>query len=243
MKPIYIPKGRAGEYGDYAVNIYTGCPHRCYYCFAPQVLRRERERFHSCVEPRPGIVDAVKRQLDKEGITEKLIHLCFTCDPYPRGYGKKTTREVIRALKEAGNHIQILTKNPAEALDQDMDLLDGADWFGTTISSFGIIARNAEPGAEEALSRWEALKWAKNCGIQTWLSCEPVLSQHAIERIIGVASPAYDRIKIGKLNYWPSYIDWAEFGRKCEELCQLYHRDYYIKDDLRKEMEKGSGKA
>lgn len=31
MKPIYKPKGAAAEYGDYAVNIYTGCPHRCYY--------------------------------------------------------------------------------------------------------------------------------------------------------------------------------------------------------------------
>lgn len=50
--PIYKPKGAAAEYGDYAVNIYTGCPHRCYYCFAPQVLHRDREAFHSCVEPR-----------------------------------------------------------------------------------------------------------------------------------------------------------------------------------------------
>lgn len=31
MKPIYKPKGAAAEYGDYAVNIYTGCPHRCFY--------------------------------------------------------------------------------------------------------------------------------------------------------------------------------------------------------------------
>ena len=27
MKPIYEPKGAAKEYGDYAINIYTGCPH------------------------------------------------------------------------------------------------------------------------------------------------------------------------------------------------------------------------
>ena len=24
MKPIYVPKGKAKEYGDYAINIYTG---------------------------------------------------------------------------------------------------------------------------------------------------------------------------------------------------------------------------
>ena len=28
MNTIYKPKGAAAEYGDYAVNIYTGCPHR-----------------------------------------------------------------------------------------------------------------------------------------------------------------------------------------------------------------------
>ena len=51
MKPIYEPKGAAKEYGDLALNIYTGCPHRCYYCYCPQVLRRGREDFFSKVEP------------------------------------------------------------------------------------------------------------------------------------------------------------------------------------------------
>lgn len=55
MNTIYKPKGAAAEYGDYAVNIYTGCPHRYYYCFAPNVLHRDREAFHSCVEPRKGM--------------------------------------------------------------------------------------------------------------------------------------------------------------------------------------------
>lgn len=55
MKPIYEPKGKAKEYGDYALNIYTGCPHRCYYCFAPSVLHRDREKFHSDIRPREGV--------------------------------------------------------------------------------------------------------------------------------------------------------------------------------------------
>ena len=46
MKPIYIPKGKAKEYGDYAINIYTGCPHECYYCFAPNVLHKVKDDFH-----------------------------------------------------------------------------------------------------------------------------------------------------------------------------------------------------
>ena len=97
MKPLYVPRGRAKEYGDYAVNIYTGCPHRCYYCFAPQVLHREREAFHSRVEPRAWIVEALKKQIERESITDKLVHLCFTCDPYPRGCDDSATRFSKRA--------------------------------------------------------------------------------------------------------------------------------------------------
>ena len=102
--PIYQPSGAAKEYGDLALNIYTGCPHRCYYCFAPQVLHRDRELFHSDVRPRDGIVEAVKEQLEQPHIREKLIHLCFSCDPYPRGYDSSETREIIKLLKESGNH-------------------------------------------------------------------------------------------------------------------------------------------
>ena len=91
MKPIYEPKGKAKEYGDYAINIYTGCPHRCYYCFAPNVLHTQKEKFHTCVEPRKNIVEEVRKQIERENITGKLIHLCFTCDPYPTGYDSTPT--------------------------------------------------------------------------------------------------------------------------------------------------------
>jgi len=49
-----------------------------------------------------------------------------------------------------------------------------------------------------------------------------------------------DKVKIGKLNYHPSDIDWAQFGREAEALCREMCMDYYIKDSLRAEMEKGS---
>ena len=45
-----------------------------------------------------------------------------------------------------------------------------------------------------------------------------------------------DRVKIGKLNYHPSAINWKEFGHEAEALCQTLGLDYYIKDSLRKEI-------
>ncbi len=233
--PIYKPKGAAAEYGDYAVNIYTGCPHRCYYCFAPQVLHRDREAFHSCAEPRRDIVGEVRRQLEREQITGQLIHLCFTCDPYPTGYDTTATREVIRALKENGNHVQILTKGDGS---RDFDLLDGGDWYGVTVSCFFEMAAKSEPKAIDPGLRLNGLLAARQRGIRTWVSFEPVLDEKAVRNGIRVVSRFIDKVKIGKLNYHPSDIDWARFGQEAENLCKSLGLDYYIKDSLRAEMAK-----
>ena len=226
MKPIYEPRGKAKEYGDYALNIYTGCPHRCYYCFAPNVLRRDREEFHSHVEPRPGIVEETRKQLEREKITGKLIHLCFTCDPYPTGYDTGATREIIQLLKEHGNHVQILTKGDGS---RDFDLLDENDWYGVTMDCSNYL---------DCSRKIFSLQRAHIQGIKTWVSFEPVLNAGTCLRLLSRIPCVTDKVKIGKLNYYPSDIDWKSFGEEAEALCKELEIDYYIKDSLRAEMEK-----
>ena len=233
--PIYEPKGKAKEYGDLALNIYTGCPHRCYYCFAPGVLHKEREAFHSHVEPRPGIVEEVRKQLEKEQVTGKLIHLCFTCDPYPTGHDSSATREIIKLLKEHGNHVQILTKGDGS---RDFDLLDENDWYGITISCDGELAQVAELRATPPDTRLRILQEAHEKGIKTWVSFEPVIDPETVFYCIADSFDLFDKVKVGKLNYHPSDINWAEFGHNVERLLQEAGCDYYIKDSLRAEMEK-----
>ena len=230
MKPIYVPKGKAKEYGDYAINIYTGCPHRCYYCFAPSVLRKDRERFHTDIMPREGIIEAVKKQVERENITGKLIHLCFTCDPYPTGYDTTPTREIIKVLKGSGNNVQILTKGDGS---RDFDLLDENDWYGITLDG----ADNGE--CSEGI-RLASICKAHDRGIRTWVSFEPVVSEAEVLAYIEDCHEVFDKVKIGKLNYYPSSINWTEFGRKVETLCTALGIDYYIKDSLRAEMEEAN---
>lgn len=219
MKPIYEPKGAAKEYGDYAINIYTGCPHNCFYCFAPNVLRKERNSFHSVVEPRKDIVKATATQIKNEGITGKLIHLCFVCDPYPTGYDTTPTRDIIKLLKDSGNNVQILTKGDGS---KDFDLLDENDWYGITIDGLDMPAE-----------RVEALKNAHELGIKTWVSFEPVVDDKKVIEYITELGSMVDKIKIGKLNYFESKIDWKEFGKKVEALCKEIGVEYYIKESLR----------
>lgn len=232
MNTIYKPKGAAAEYGDYALNIYTGCPHRCFYCYVPGVLRKDRQTFHSCVEPRKNIVSETARHIEREGITGKTIHLCFTCDPYPTGYDTTATREIIKLLKDSGNHVQILTKGDGS---RDFDLLDANDWYGITLD--GTEGRDNYSLYNTYYNRAHPLLEAKKRGIRTWISFEPVVDAEDVLQEIRALAEYADKIKIGKLNYHPSDINWADFGRRAEALCQSLGVDYYIKDSLRKEME------
>lgn len=244
MKPIYQSSGKAKEYCDYAINIYTGCPHRCYYCFAPNVLHKQREQFHSSVEPRKNIVEEVEKQIEREHITGKLIHLCFTCDPYPKDYDSTPTREIIKILKSSGNNVQILTKNGANAM-RDFDLLNENDWFGITYAGYesSLIESTPkdEPNSGSVHYRIYALKIAHDLGIKTWISAEPVINDTSVLELIESADYV-DLWKVGKLNYYPSDINWKDFGQKAElalnnkikEQKKVGHSmNYYIKESLR----------
>ena len=226
--PIYEPKGAAREYCELALNIYTGCPHRCFYCYVPNVLHCDREKFHTDIRPRPNIVEETRKQLEREQITGKLIHLCFTCDPYPTGYDSSGTREIIKLLKEYGNHVQILTKGDGS---RDFDLLDKYDWYGITLDG-------SEESQKAKFSRLKELYTAHDLGISTWISFEPVLNIYHVIYTIAKNVQKVDKIMIGKLNYHKSRIDNKAFGRLVKAVCEHEGVNYYIKDSLRKEMEK-----
>ena len=237
--PIYEPSGKAKEYGDLALNIYTGCNHGCYYCFAPNVLHKTKEAFSTDVKPREGIVEEVRKQLEKEQITGKLIHLCFTCDPYPAETDTTATREIIKLLKLHGNHVQILTKGGKRA-ERDFDLLDEGDWFGISYCGYtmdDIDVVKAEPNTGNPRERLHSITRAKQLGIKTWVSFEPVIGDIDVLYLLENHRNRFDKVKIGKMNYHPSDINWKEFGEKAEAICIQQGLNYYIKESLRKEME------
>jgi DNA repair photolyase len=227
MKPIYKPQGRAADYGELAINIYSGCNHGCSYCYAPAVLRKTRKDFGR-LQPRKDIVLEVSRQLEKGmDIEGKTVHLCFTCDPYPAKIDTTPTREIIRLIHRYGGYVQILTKAGKRALC-DFDLLGDGDWFGVSLT----WADEKEPLAENTMFRIESLRTAHKMGIRTWVSLEPVFNPAAVFNAIKKFD-FIDLFKIGKLNYLSSDINWREFGEKAERLCLKHGRNYEIKGDLR----------
>lgn len=236
MQAIYKPKGRAGEYGDYAINIYTGCNHGCAYCYAAKMARRFGRDF-TTVAPRQHLLETVQAQLAGMRGAGRTIHLCFTCDPYPAPPVDTTiTREIIRAIKASGNRVQILTKAGLRAM-RDFDLLDAGDSFGVTVAGSAERSAGMEPGAESVYKRLTALNAARDLGIKTWLSLEPVYDPEEVYALIAKYGPIGVKLKIGMLNHYKSPIDWQAFGLKCKELCEYYRADYQIKNDLLEKME------
>ena len=102
-----------------------------------------------------------------------------------------------------------------------------------------LFAPQNDPFAEAPEQRIMLINQAHDLGIKTWISFEPVLFADDVLYMAQATRDYVDKIKIGKLNYHPSNINWAQFGREAEALCKSLGLDYYIKDSLRAEMEKG----
>lgn len=236
MIAIYEPKGRALEYAPLACNLYRGCGHRCLYCYAPNILREDRERFHSSIVPRDRILDQIRRDAAKLRNDPRRVLLCFTSDPYqPANDEHKLTRAAIEILHEHGLSVEILSKGGRRAM-QDFDMLGPEDRVAATLTSVSAaLAREWEPGAAPPRERVEYLQEAKKRGLVTWASLEPVLDPAESLEIIRRCHGFVDKFKVGTLNHHAraKEIDWKAFGTEAVALLEKLGCDYYIKRDLR----------
>lgn len=237
FKIIYEPKGRAKEYGDLALNIYSGCNFGCTYCFAPLVLKKDRETFHKVSKARDNLLEKVEKDCQNNLFEGRRVHLCFTCDPYQDIDNElKLTREVLKLFKKHNVNFQILTKGGMRAL-RDFDLYKSGDSFGTTLTLYLEKDMNKwEPNAPSYINRKHAIQEMHGAGIKTWVSLEPVIHPEQTLEIIRDTAPWVDLYKVGTINYneLKKNIDWKDFGHKAIQLLESYGKEYYIKDDLKK---------
>ena len=249
MTIIYQPSGRAAEYADWAANLFRGCPHGCAYCFAPSMLRMQKYEFHKVAIPRKDILARLRKSAESQA-ESRLVHLCFTCDPYPTIRSgpfpdqRYITRRAIATLKTHGHSVQILTKGGLRSIG-DFDLLDEDDEYATTLTLFNDAdSRLWEPHAALPIGRLDALVAAHSRGIPTWASLEPVIfPEQSLAMLERALEAGISKAKIGPLNYkgrlpkWlssqvPDDIDWAAFVATAQEMCSDYGAECYLKNDM-----------
>jgi len=248
MKAIYRPCGKALEYAALACNLRRGCEHGCTYCWSPSVLRMSAEDFHASSRPRPGILEALRKEAPAYRGSEIPVLLSFTSDPYSPSEAKdETTREAISILREHDVPVHILTKGGMRA-SRDFPLLASdiqvnayersrpQNAFGTTLCWTDDADRlHWEPGAAPVADRILAIKLAHNLRIRTWVSVEPVIVPEQAIQLIGELSPWVDEFRAGKLNYHPTAaeVDWAKWAPRILAALQASGRDYLVKRSLR----------
>jgi len=239
MKIIYKPSGRAAEYSEYAINTATGCYNGCKYCYAPAILRKNRDEFISKATIKKDLFKKLEsdlQEMDQQKIKTPVL-FCFTSDPYQTPEVAQATRSCLEMFNRYDQNFQILTKNGSRAL-KDFDLYKPGDAYATTLT-FDDNERSLkiEPHADLPGARIMALRFAHEAGIKTWVSFEPALDQESIENLFINTRNYVDLYKIGKVSRYHSNIkDWKAFGHHMVDLCKMHDKAYYIKADLLKEM-------
>ena len=236
---IYEPKGPALEYCRLAMNHYKSCPHGCVYCYAPPCLHKKRESFHGYLDMAKDWLERTRKsaaKMQKNG-DPGPVHLCFASDPYqPAEKNLLATRQVLEIFKDHGIWAQILTKASSWGLERDMDLLKAtrARWGATLTTDDPEESRQWEPGASLPDERIKGLKLAKDAGLTTWVSLEPVISPDAVYRLIAQTHTFVDEYKVGKLNRHKhaKTIDWPLFRARVVQVLEYFGAKFFIKKDL-----------
>lgn len=260
MALIYTPKGPAREYSELAINIYKGCGHHCKYCYAPNYSYmfdkedKRKELFFGNTTIKGKLTNTIEQK--KEAIMQKLrnaaakfqkqfphlprVLMSFTSDPYqPIEFEWEVTMEAIQILGP-DVPLTILTKAPLAALSRDRDLFVAYNIeLATSLVWHDDEKRKEwEPDAEPVEQRLEALRWARELGLITWVSVEPILDADEGLRILRELIGKTDLIKIGiaDASLYPEIWeknDWPMFRSIVTSMMEDGFQRYLIKKRLR----------
>ncbi len=240
---IYETSGRAKEYYPLGVHVYEGCTHGCTYCYNTTSAMSKRTGFYGAHLPGGDYIKELEASADRWAGKGQRAMLSFTCDPYqPLDDEYKLTRQALLVLKARRFPVAILTKGGKRSL-RDFDLLEATDEYGITLTVGITNALKFEPGSAPPDERIQVLQQAKEAGLRTWVSFEPVLYPAETLKFIELVAPFTDIIRVGKLNHIPppAPVMWGEFCWQALNLLKKLNATYYLKKDLTRHINRPDG--
>lgn len=240
MKIIYEPKGKAREYSPLAVNLYSGCGHKCKYCYVPNVLYLDRVVFDSGAAERKDVIKTLERDAKQIKGSDKQIFMSFTTDPYnPTNDKLKLTREALNIFLENEIPVSILTKSGLRAL-QDLDIIKQFGKhikIGTSLTyDNDIDSKKVESGAALPHERIEMLKEFHKNGVKTWVSFEPIIFPKQTINLLNLTLDFVNEYQFGKLSDEKRVIDWDYYINLIVNILRTKYIPFYIKETLRKSI-------
>ncbi|MDR0902342.1 MAG: radical SAM protein [Opitutaceae bacterium] len=219
--------------GDYAINPYVGCTHKCIYCYADFMKRitRHREAWGFFLD-----VKRCKKPLSAKALAGKKVIISSVTDAYNKHEEKyRVTRGILEQLAVMENtRVTVLTKSSLVLRDMDlfkkMKQVEVAFSMNTLDDTF---RRQTESAASSIGGRVGALKELHANGIRTCLFQSPMFPGiTGFKEIIGATRDFVDEYWFENLNLYPSVakIVLGYIAVKHPQLSGLYKEIYADKN-------------
>lgn len=196
-----ITKSRLPEL-DYAVNPYSGCQHRCIYCFAIDFTRipEARENWGDVVYVKKNLIEILSREIKK--MRRGITGVSSVTDAYqPAEATYKLTRQAVGILLENGFRVTVQTKSPLAARDIDIFTAHRSMFdIGVTLTTLDRKkALEIETRTPAPSRRVKLLEKLHENNLKTWIFIGPIIhgfndSPDELEEIFEIARSTDSRV-------------------------------------------------
>lgn len=168
----------------WSLNPYTGCAHRCTFCyvrtFEQRAERPADDRYGRSIRVKVNVAEVLRAELERPAWKRETVAVGAATDPYQPCEGRyRLTRACIRALGAARTPFSLITRGPM--IRRDLDVLVEAARRARVHVSVSVptlddrIWRATEPGTAPPRRRLETVRILAEAGIDTGVALAPIL--------------------------------------------------------------------
>ena len=168
----------------WSLNPYTGCAHRCTFCyvraFEQRADRPSDDRYGTDIRVKVNIAEVLRRELARRSWRREEVTIGAATDPYQPAEGRyRLTRACLVELSRALTPFSLITRGPMVWRDVDV-LQDAARRVEVSVNVSvptldDRIWRTTEPGTAPPRRRLEIVRRLVDAGIRTNVAIAPIL--------------------------------------------------------------------
>jgi DNA repair photolyase len=169
---------------EWSLNPYTGCVHRCTFCYVRAFeLRADRpsdDRYGRSIRVKVNVAEVLEREVSRPSWARDQVAIGAATDPYQPAEGRyRLTRACLGVLGRAATPIRVITRGPM--IVRDVDVLQEAARRADVAVTFSVptldedVWRKTEPGTAPPRQRLRALTALVDAGIRAGVGMAPIL--------------------------------------------------------------------
>ena len=169
---------------SWSLNPYTGCEHRCAFCYVRAFeLRADRpfdDRYGRTIRVKVNVAAVLRGELARRGWKKETVVIGAATDPYQPAEGRyRLTRRCLAVLRDFSNPSAMITRGPM--IVRDIDVLSELARRAELHITFSIptlddeVWRKTEPGTAHPRQRLRAIEKLATAGIDVGVGMAPIL--------------------------------------------------------------------